>query len=127
MKQSPSNTQPATPLSLGHKLLASENFMELFRNGMELVEETASYLEGRGKEQSRKLEPAISLAYISESMRLTTRLMQLASWLLLQRAVIEGEIEQTDAQNNKNKLPSEKKSSETPEDILLQLPKNYRN
>ena len=33
-----------------------------------------------------------ALSYASESMRLTTRLMQLASWLLLQRAVAEGEL-----------------------------------
>jgi hypothetical protein len=33
-----------------------------------------------------------SFLYATESMRLTTRLMQLASWLLLQRAVNEGEI-----------------------------------
>src|SRR5262249_24587553 len=31
-----------------------------------------------------------ALAYAAESMRLTTRLMQVASWLLVQRAVREG-------------------------------------
>src|SRR5690606_13183302 len=41
-----------------------------------------------------------------ESMRLTTRLMQTASWLLLQRAVNEGELtaEQARAERNKVKL-----------------------
>ena len=33
-----------------------------------------------------------ALAYASESMRLTTRLMQVASWLLVQRAVREGDM-----------------------------------
>ena len=33
-----------------------------------------------------------ALGYAAESMRLTTRLMQVASWLLVQRAVREGEM-----------------------------------
>ena len=33
-----------------------------------------------------------ALAYAAESMRLTTRLMQVASWLLVQRAVREGDM-----------------------------------
>ena len=37
-------------------------------------------------------------------MRLTTRLMQLASWLLLQRAVNEGEITAEHARNEKTKV-----------------------
>jgi regulator of CtrA degradation len=40
-------------------------------------------------------------------MRLTTRLMQLASWLLIRRAVCEGELtpEQAKAEQSKIKLP----------------------
>jgi regulator of CtrA degradation len=37
-------------------------------------------------------------------MRLTTRLMQLASWLLLQRAVNEGELTQDQARSEKTKV-----------------------
>ena len=37
-------------------------------------------------------------------MRLTTRLMQIASWLLLQRAVAEGEITADQAQAEKNRI-----------------------
>jgi len=43
------------------------------------------------------LERSVSLTYATESMRLTTRLMQLASWLLLHRAVKEGEMTLTQA------------------------------
>ena len=45
-----------------------------------------------------------SLAYATESMRLTTRLMQLASWLLLQRAVNEGEMTADQANSEKSKV-----------------------
>src|SRR5258708_19249528 len=82
----------AEPVSFGERLASSQVFATLFRDGMALVEETASYLDGPGRKESKKLERMAALAYATESMRLTTRLMQLASWLLLPRAVKEGQI-----------------------------------
>jgi regulator of CtrA degradation len=71
----------------------SELFDHTFREGMSLVEETAGYLDGPGRQESKRLDRSSALEYASESMRLTTRLMQVASWLLVQRAVREGEME----------------------------------
>jgi regulator of CtrA degradation len=68
-----------------------EQFMALFREGMGLVEETANYLDGEGRRESKLLKPFVSLAYATESMRLTTRLTQLATWLLARRAELNGE------------------------------------
>ena len=59
---------------------------------MTLVEEAAAYLDGPGRGKSSALPRPAALAYSTESMRLTTRLMQVASWLFLQRAVNEGEL-----------------------------------
>src|SRR5690606_37950689 len=70
----------------------SELFDRTFAEGMALVEETAAYLDGDGRRESRLLSRAASLAYAAESMKLTTRLMQIASWLLVQRAVREGDM-----------------------------------
>ena len=70
----------------------SELFDRTFEEGMQLVEETAAYLDGAGRHDSKILSRNAALAYASESMRLTTRLMQVASWLLVQRAVKEGEM-----------------------------------
>src|SRR6202008_2089428 len=70
----------------------SELFERTFQEGMELVEETASYLDGEGRQESKLLSRNAALAYAAESMRLTTRLMQVASWLLVQRAVREGDM-----------------------------------
>ena len=61
-------------------------------------------LDGDGREESRKLARAVALAYATESMRLTTRLMQIASWLLIQRAANEGEMNQAQAQTEKSKV-----------------------
>ncbi len=82
----------------------SDMFDRMFREGMDLVEETAAYLDGEGRTQSKQLERSAALAYASESMRLTTRLMQSASWLLVQRAVREGEMTPRDARDPKYRL-----------------------
>src|SRR5258705_11983574 len=91
-------------VSFGERLAASQHFSDLFREGMTLVEETASYLDGPGRQESKKLERGAALAYATESMRLTTRLMQLASWLLLHRAVKEGEMSLAQANKEKAKV-----------------------
>ncbi len=92
------------PLSFGERLASSQAFSDLFRSGMALVEETATYLDGPGRQESKKLDRGAALAYATESMRLTTRLMQLASWLLLHRAVKEGEMSLAQASKEKNKV-----------------------
>jgi len=94
----------AQPVSFGERLANSQAFADLFRDGMALVEETATYLDGPGRAESKKLERSAALAYATESMRLTTRLMQLASWLLLHRAVKEGEMSLSQANKEKTKV-----------------------
>ncbi len=94
----------AGPVSFSERLASSQVFATLFRDGMALVEETAGYLDGSGRTQSKKLERSAALVYATESMRLTTRLMQLASWLLLHRAVKEGEMTLVQAHKEKSKV-----------------------
>ena len=105
-----------TPIVFGRRLAGSELFKGLFREGMALVEETATYLDSEGRKDSRRLSRAGSLAYATESMRLTTRLMQLASWLLLQRAVNDGEMsaEQAGIERQKVKLNGFSSTTEGP-------------
>jgi regulator of CtrA degradation len=85
----------------------SELFDRTFQEGMELVEETAAYLDGVGRQDSKLLSRAAALAYASESMRLTTRLMQVASWLLVQRAVREGDMSPESALDASYRLGAE--------------------
>src|SRR5271154_803022 len=94
----------AGAVSFSERLANSQVFAALFRDGMALVEETASYLDGSGRQESKKLERSAALVYATESMRLTTRLMQLASWLLLHRAVKEGEMTLAQASKEKAKV-----------------------
>ena len=94
-------------IAFGARALNSELFRELFREGMALVEETAAYLDGEGRAESRTLGRAATLAYSTESMRLTTRLMQIASWLLVQRAVREGDMPPESAREDRYRLGAE--------------------
>ena len=81
-------------------------FNRTFAEGMSLVEETARYLDGRGREESRTLPRKVAVLYAGESMRVTTRLMQAASWLLVQRAVHEGDMRAEDAARERYRLGS---------------------
>jgi regulator of CtrA degradation len=96
--------EASAAVSFSEHIASSQVFATLFRDGMALVEETASYLDGAGRMESKKLERSASLVYATESMRLTTRLMQLASWLLLHRAVKEGEMTLAQAHKEKSKV-----------------------
>jgi regulator of CtrA degradation len=91
-------------VQFSERLTNSAAFGTLFREGMDLVEETAAYLDGIGRTEAKALDRAASLTYATESMRLTTRLMQLASWLLLHRAVKEGEMTLVQANREKTKV-----------------------
>ncbi len=81
-------------------------FERTFDEGMSLVEETAKYLDGKGRTESRDLPRKIAMLYAGESMRVTTRLMQAASWLLVQRAVHDGDMPAEDATSERYRLGS---------------------
>ncbi|MGZ3378309.1 MAG: protease adaptor protein RcdA [Phenylobacterium sp.] len=85
----------------------SELFQRTFQEGMDLVEETSGYLDGAGRQASKLLSRNAALAYAAESMRLTTRLMQVASWLLVQRAVREGDMPAESACEERYRLAGE--------------------
>lgn len=106
-----SEPQDKSAIALGPRIVASGGFTLLYRDGMGLIEEVAAYLDGDGRAESRGLPREASFVYATESMRLTTRLMQLASWLLLQRAVNEGELTVENARTEKEKV----KFSATPD------------
>lgn len=79
-------------IRLAERMVRSGSFNHLYNEGMSLVEEAAFYLDGEGREEAKRLSRIAATLYAAESMRLTTRLMQVASWLLLQRASRSGEM-----------------------------------
>jgi regulator of CtrA degradation len=119
-------TVTATRAQVVRDFTTSELFDRTFQEGMELVEETAAYLDGPGRQESKLLSRGAALAYASTSMRLTTRLMQVASWLLVQRAVREGDMSPQEACQGRYRLGGERgeksEAAATPDPEIENLP-----
>ena len=112
-------------ISFALKHLGSDAFKTLFKEGMNLVELSAAYLDGPGRADAKALRRSVALAYATESMRLTTRLMQLASWLLLRRAVNEGELTLAQAFSEKHRVRLARQEIACAPDILAELPPDF--
>ncbi len=106
--------------------IQSELFERTFDEGMALVEETARYLDGPGRSEARDLPRKAALLYAGESMRVTTRLMQAASWLLVQRAVRDGDMGPSDAASERYRLGSKEICLGGREESLELLPATLR-
>jgi len=113
------------PINLAEKFASSEKFKMLFQDGMNLVEESASFLDGDGREQAKGLPRSTAMLYGSESMRLTTRLMQLASWLLLQRAANEGEMTREQLLEEKKKIKLDDSNPQIDSPGWMELPREF--
>ena len=111
---------------LADRMKGSPAFKALFADGMKMVEAAAAYLDGPGRDEAKQLNRAMSLAYATESMRLTTRLMQLASWLLLQRAVNDGEMTLAQAAAEKHKVRVTRQDIATAREAYEALPARLR-
>lgn len=118
--------QPRDAQSIGPRIVATGGFDTLYREGMRLVEDAAAYLDGAGRAASKQLERDASLLYASQSMQLTTRLMQLASWLLLQRAVREGELTEEQAQSEDRRVELNTKMADKDVPMWHALPAEMR-
>jgi len=114
------------PISFIDRLTSSEGFLLLFREGMTLVEDAAAYLDGEGRDDAKALPRIVSLAYAAESMRLTTRLMQIASWLLLQRAVSQGEMTRSQAASERHRVKLSQQDLASDPDVFGALPEKLR-
>ena len=115
------------PVSFVEKLAGSEAFGAMFKEGMGLVEEAAAYLDGAGREDAKALGRNEALAYAAESMRLTTRLMQIASWLLLQRAVNQGELTRTQSASDRHRVKLNNQELASAPDVFQKLPARLRD
>src|SRR5690606_29961707 len=91
-------------VKLAERRVFSHSFKPIYEEGMGLVEEAAEFLDGEGRILVRGLSRIAASLYAAESMRLTTRLMQLASWLLLQRAANSGEMSREQVAAEKAKV-----------------------
>ena len=83
-------TSPVTVVSFGAEY-KKRKFDGLFTEAMSLTESMATYLDGQGRRECKKLSRALQGAYVGASMQMTSRMLMLASWALVQRSQLEGE------------------------------------
>jgi regulator of CtrA degradation len=114
-------------ISFGERFQASQQFDQVFKEGMALVERTAAYLDGNGRKESKGLPGPITVLYATESMRLTTRLLDLASWLLIRRALKDGEISESEAEMKRTKVKLQSLGRPAHTANFDQLPKGLRD
>lgn len=76
----------------------------VYREALALVQETASYLEREGLGERDALSAEIRTVFTGESLRVTTRLMQVVAWLLVHRAVAQGEMSSGEALTSGRRL-----------------------
>jgi len=115
------------PIRLAERRVFSESFKPLYEDGMSLVEQAAEYLDGRGRIEARKLSRPAATLYAAESMRLTTRLMQIASWLLLQRAASSGEMTRDQVASEKAKVRLDTASAPEGAQGWAEIPAAFRD
>lgn len=113
-------------ISFIERKASSAAFRKLYAEGMGLVEETAAYLDGDGRAEAKRLSRTAATLYAAESMRLTTRLMQLASWLLLQRALNSGEMSRDQMLSEKKKIRLDTTSAKVSANGWEELPEAFR-
>lgn len=114
-------------VNLADRMANSAQFKALYAEGMGLVEETANYLDGPGRTASKALPRMAAVLYAAESMRLTTRLMQMASWLLLQRAVNNGEMNRDQVMAEKTKVRLDSFNCDRTAPGWADLPESFRD
>jgi regulator of CtrA degradation len=111
---------------LAERRVFSNSFKQLYDEGMSLVEEAAEYLDGQGRREAKKMSRIAATLYAAESMRLTTRLMQVASWLLLQRAANSGEMTRDQVASEKGKVRLDTASARDDVPGWAELPDAFR-
>ena len=94
----------AVAVSFSERLANSQVFATLFRDGMALVEETASYLDVAGRSESKKLERSAAPRLRDREHAADHAIDAASSWLLLHRAVKEGEMTLAQAYKEKSKV-----------------------
>ena len=114
-------------ISLAERRVFSNSFKPLYNEGMSLVEQAAEYLDGQGRVEAKKLPRLAATLYAAESMRLTTRLMQVASWLLLQRAANSGEMTRDQVASEKSKVRLDTASVSENAEGWADLPEAFRD
>jgi regulator of CtrA degradation len=90
----------------GKRLLVLNNKLvdDLYVEAMVLADEARAYLELGAAIERALLDPFDRVLFSCESLKVTTRVMQVIAWLLTQRAVVRGEISRAESRAENYRL-----------------------
>jgi regulator of CtrA degradation len=69
----------------------------LYQEAMQLAEQARDYFDHMGQIERQRLAPMDRVVFSCESLKITTRLMHVISWLLVRKAVLAGEMSAPEA------------------------------
>jgi regulator of CtrA degradation len=81
-----------SPVELTAKLVD-----QLYQESMALAEDARDYFDHVGQWDRKRLGPMDRVLFSCESLKVTTRLMHVISWLLVRKAVMAGEMQASEA------------------------------
>lgn len=111
--------------SLAHTPINPKLVESLYLEAMSLADEARGYFDCEGAADRGRLDPVTRVAFSCESLKVTTRLMHVVSWLLVQKAVQAGELEAGEAAHPDRRLG---RASDTDDPVrLAQLPARSRD
>jgi regulator of CtrA degradation len=93
----------------------------LYVEAMVLADEARAYFDADGRDDRLGLDPLLRVGFACESLKVTTRLMQVIAWLMTQRALAAGEIGRDQAAAPERRL-GEAPSSDS--ELLPRLPES---
>ncbi len=106
-----------------HSRIAARLIDGLYVEAMVLADEARSYFDGGGAADREGMSPADRVAFSCESLKVTTRLMHVVSWLLLRRAADAGELRMAELQHPSRRLGE---AAETDEAGMATMPERAR-
>ena len=91
----------------------------LYVEAMVLADEARAYFDSSGRDDRLALDPRVRVGFACESLKVTTRLMQVIAWLMTQRALAAGELSRAEAGNAERGLGE---APDSEEELLPLLP-----
>ncbi|KAA6206258.1 MAG: DUF1465 family protein [Candidatus Tokpelaia sp.] len=131
--------QAANMVIMAEHQAFARGFDILFAGGLALADKVSRYFNGAGSEGAEYFSPALARFYERERKKLGIKVMQMAAWLWLERALRDGEMSAEQAAAEKRKLvfvaqfsPIHENTAAQPADsadydtYFAQLPPAYR-
>ena len=113
-----SNEAPEPEIRITPRLVDS-----FYTEAMLLADEARSYFDDAGREDRISLDPFVRVNFACESLKVTTRIMHIVAWLLTQRAVETGEIQQREGRRPERRLGH---AAESDSEVVALMPDEAR-